>query len=462
MLPFFVLAALVVFPGRGAWSARPPPSARRRSCSRPCRRCWRTPASPPPTWRPPATRPRALCGRTLAGAAHRPARPRRSGVTVGARRALEALRAALPARRRLVAVALLRRGRAMGPPAGPWPRLGRSVCLRPIFAVWAGYRFSIGPLVTAGRHSARSRPDAQGDFGGLYRAAYTLARAPVFPAPALFEGLGQLAAKNRAGHKSYLLGRGAAARLVVLLPRGARGEDAARRSCCSSPSASPPRCGCPGRRAGVRWLEPAAIAVAILLVCLPSRINIGLRHVLPMYPFLAVMAGAGAVALWRSRRTASSVPAAVALLVGWQVVARLRVAPGLPRLLQRAGRQPPRADPRGQRSGRRPGPQAPGRHPARAPRPGSRRSRTRAPPRWRSTACRRFAGWSPTGPSPAGWPRASSRSSWARSTGPGTTTSPGSSATARWPGWDDPSASTTSRRPARTRCAECASRAEGR
>jgi hypothetical protein len=47
--------------------------------------------------------------------------------------------------------------------------------------------------------------------------------------------------------------------------------------------------------------EAAAVAFAILLVCLPSRINIGLRHILPIYPFLAITAGVGLARLANSR-----------------------------------------------------------------------------------------------------------------------------------------------------------------
>ena len=92
-----------------------------------------------------------------------------------------------------------------------------------------------------------------------------------------------------------------------------------------------------------RQLEPAAIAFAILLVCLPSRINIGLRHVLPMYPFLAVVAGLGAVALWRARRAVPAARALAVLLVGWQVVASARTHPDyLAYFNELAGRHPER------------------------------------------------------------------------------------------------------------------------
>jgi hypothetical protein len=222
-----------------------------------------------------------------------------------------------------VAIALCRRGeraREAGPHAGP----SRTTRLRLTYAaalltIWAGYRFAVGPLTAPDAGTAAVAPTA-------LPALDRLARAHVFPAPALFEGLGQLAAKNRAGHKSYLLGEVRTTgwwyffpvALAVKTPLPfllltAAGLAATWRLLSGVE-----------RR---RQLEPAAIAFGILLVCLPSRINIGLRHVLPMYPFLAIVAGLGVVALWRARRAVPAARALAVLLVGWQVVASARTHP---------------------------------------------------------------------------------------------------------------------------------------
>jgi hypothetical protein len=191
--------------------------------------------------------------------------------------------------------------------------------LAALLAIWAGYRFAIGPLLPPPAVPPNTPPASQG-------ALERLVSAPIFPAPALFEGVGQLAAKNRAGHKSYLLGEvgdtgwwyffpvalAVKTPLAFLLLVGAGALAAAR---------VPPG---QDRR---RHLEPLAIALAILLVCLPSRINIGVRHVLPMYPFLAITAGAGLVSLIRVRRAAPAGAICAALLVGWQLTASSRAHP---------------------------------------------------------------------------------------------------------------------------------------
>ena len=203
-----------------------------------------------------------------------------------------------------------------------------------LFAVWAGYRFAIGPLVSPSPAPANA-PPARGAFDRL-------AAAPVFPAPAFFEGVGQLAAKNRAGHKSYLLGEvrdtgwwyffpvalGVKTPLAFILLVGA-GAIAAFRA--------------PGGLERRRRLEPLAIAIAILVVCLPSRINIGLRHVLPLYPFLSIIAGTGLVGLMRSRRLFPMGILAAALLLLWHLAVSVRAHPDyLPYFNELAGEHPER------------------------------------------------------------------------------------------------------------------------
>src|SRR4029077_7680704 len=48
-----------------------------------------------------------------------------------------------------------------------------------------------------------------------------------------------------------------------------------------------------------------AIPAAILAVALPSNINIGIRHILPLFPFVAIIAAAGALSLVKRSELAS-------------------------------------------------------------------------------------------------------------------------------------------------------------
>jgi hypothetical protein len=211
-----------------------------------------------------------------------------------------------------------------------------------IIAVWAGYRFSIGPLVAEADRPLEVRSETLEEHSSLYRAAYAVAQAPVYPAPEFFQGLSMVYRKNQAGQKAYLLGDvrsdgwwyffpvalAVKTPIPFLLLFGA-GLTAAL-----------------AMETGVsRWraLAPAAAAAALLLVSLPSRINIGLRHVLPMYALMAVLAGLGAVALWRRRKAGALGPVAAGMLIAWQVAGGIRIHPDyLAYFNELAGRHPER------------------------------------------------------------------------------------------------------------------------
>jgi hypothetical protein len=81
----------------------------------------------------------------------------------------------------------------------------------------------------------------------------------------------------------------------------------------------------------------ALIPLAMLAVSMTSRINIGVRHVLPIYPFLAIAAACGAMLLWKRSR------AAVLILGAWLVIATTLAHPDyLSYFNEAAGRHPER------------------------------------------------------------------------------------------------------------------------
>ena len=173
--------------------------------------------------------------------------------------------------------------------------------------VWGGYRFSIGAIRTPDQ---RPYDFIDRNFGGdpeLRDLAYTLIEAPVLPAPELLGGIGQMLGHRAEGHISYLLGEanyeGFMAYFPVVfavktpLPWIAFllfGAIVAVRA---------------ARRDG-RWLRlaPLLASVAMFLSVLNSGINVGLRHLLPMFPLLSVVVGAGVVAALRAARAGGLAP----------------------------------------------------------------------------------------------------------------------------------------------------------
>jgi hypothetical protein len=68
----------------------------------------------------------------------------------------------------------------------------------------------------------------------------------------------------------------------------------------------------------------AIFPIVILLVCMLARIDLGVRHILPIYPLLAIAGGYAVTALFRHSRPSAAV---AALLVAWVVIDSWRAHP---------------------------------------------------------------------------------------------------------------------------------------
>ncbi len=165
-------------------------------------------------------------------------------------------------------------------------------------------------------------------------AGYGFSFANGVPAPELWAGIHEVTHHNATGHWSYLLGQVnrfgfwyffpvviAVKTPIAFLVLAAIGIVLAIR-------------GSAGRRL---WLA-VAFAAGIVAVAMSSHINIGLRHILPMYPALAVLGGAAAVRLWEGSRW-KAILSAVLLL--WMAASSLLSHPDyLAYFNELAGSQP--------------------------------------------------------------------------------------------------------------------------
>ncbi|MGQ0641597.1 MAG: ArnT family glycosyltransferase [Gemmatimonadaceae bacterium] len=131
------------------------------------------------------------------------------------------------------------------------------------------------------------------------------------PFPEFFIGLGQLARHNAAGHFTYLLGSPALSGQVAFFPVVLL---------VKTPLALLLLMGFGAAWAVQQWrrsgkkdhgaLLPLLIAGAVLVVAMAANINAGVRHILPIYAFLAVVAGAFVARAWIYRGTLRSLAAA--------------------------------------------------------------------------------------------------------------------------------------------------------
>ena len=175
-----------------------------------------------------------------------------------------------------------------------------------VLVVWGGYVFSTGHVQQSMGISPVSMPSFQHFPAPLRQTARAvILRNPVVPAPGLLNGIASAWAFNKEGPPSYFMGQ---------IKRGGWWYfffvDLALKT--------PPAflilsligliALLQGR--GREWtaLSPAAPIAAILLATTMTKVYYGVRHVIVVYPLLAIVAGYGASYLWRiegRRRTAA-------------------------------------------------------------------------------------------------------------------------------------------------------------
>lgn len=177
--------------------------------------------------------------------------------------------------------------------------------------VWAVYRFSFGKVAGLGLS---------------------------LPAPELWQGIRDVASHNAKGQPAFLLGERSykgfwdffpvaiavktPLAFLALLAIGIVASLRHKLSC-------------------TRPYLPVAFSGAILAVAMASNINIGLRHILPMYVAFAVLAGAGLVYLLELRPTPRWSSPLLAVLCGWLAVSSLLAHPDyIPYFNELAGSHP--------------------------------------------------------------------------------------------------------------------------
>jgi len=133
--------------------------------------------------------------------------------------------------------------------------------------VWAGYRFSVG---------------------------YSPLLGTTVPVPEFFNGIEEVRKHNAQGHDSYILGQYSESGFWYYYPVALLFK---------SPFAFLVLAVAGGyfclRGGEARYLVPVAFLTGIFLFATTSRINIGVRHVMPVYIFLSILAGVAVTHWWR-------------------------------------------------------------------------------------------------------------------------------------------------------------------
>jgi hypothetical protein len=189
----------------------------------------------------------------------------------------------------------------------PWALLSAAVAA---LLIWAGYRFDAGPL----------------DFVNA-----------TVPAPEFFNGIHHALRHNSIGHLAYLLGQRSQTGFWYYYPLVVAVKTPLATLILMVAAAWFAITG----RDRLPVTMPLALVAAMLAVGLFSHINIGVRHILPIYTGFAVCGGAALARLFRSTHTWIVVSAAALLL--WQVVTGALVHPDyIAYTNELAGRHPER------------------------------------------------------------------------------------------------------------------------
>ncbi|HYS56312.1 MAG TPA: glycosyltransferase family 39 protein [Thermoanaerobaculia bacterium] len=160
--------------------------------------------------------------------------------------------------------------------------------------VWGGYRFDFGTLA-----AAHSRGVEMAHLG----AADWVADVPM-PAPLFLGGLLDVKLHNDRGHRAYLFGSWSNEGRWYYFP-------AVLLFATPLPFLILSAVGTTMVMRTRQWIF-AILPLAVLLPSMASRMNLGVRHVMPIYPLLAMVAGYAAVAIRRRW--------IVAILLAWQLV----------------------------------------------------------------------------------------------------------------------------------------------
>jgi hypothetical protein len=186
--------------------------------------------------------------------------------------------------------------------------------------MWATYRFSVIPLAAVyGPHPRIdsllvNRPVLQGGWNALL--------AVPLPLTEVMMGLRDLYRHNALGIDMYLLGQWSQTGWWYFFPVVLAFKTPIGLLLLAA-------CGLGvvlGHWRGVAWqqLLTALFPIMILLVCMTARIDLGVRHILPIYPLLAIVAGHAVSVLLTHSRMAG----AVAMLLGaWVVFDSVRAHP---------------------------------------------------------------------------------------------------------------------------------------
>jgi hypothetical protein len=192
---------------------------------------------------------------------------------------------------------------------------------------WAVYRFSYAPLNQFTKVPDRVAAKVFGPSSGVTNTVRQITAKVPAPMPEIPDGIRYLKAQNQIGTPAYLFGKvkdggfwyffiaAVAVKTplaVLFLAALGAGVVAARYI---------------RDRRNWEGAAPLAAFLMIMIVTMPSRIDTGVRYVLPVYVFISMLAGAAVVNLWGRRHNPTMWRTVAIVLLGWMAISSVKSHP---------------------------------------------------------------------------------------------------------------------------------------
>ena len=190
-----------------------------------------------------------------------------------------------------------------------WGPRARGIALASIVALltlWSLYRYSFGPLAGVADYERFDDSPLFRDYAFAREARAASGGIPI-PAPELLAGLLDVVIHGMNGHASYLLGTESSYGVWYYFPVAIALKTPLAFLCLVAIAGYEVARRFSARRAAA---APLLAAGLILVGSMTSTINIGIRHVLVLYPLVAIAIGWAVILWWRTggpRRAASVV-----------------------------------------------------------------------------------------------------------------------------------------------------------
>lgn len=186
-------------------------------------------------------------------------------------------------------------------------------------SLWAVYRFSHAPVASVTHVPDHVAARVFGPSSRIAGVVSSITRHVPLPAPEFLDGIRFLRNQNNAGSRGFLFGHVkeggwwyfffvavALKTPIAALILSAIGAIVFLRRYAEN---------------AAQWqlIAPVASFAMIMLVCMPSNLDSGVRYVLPVYVFISILGAAGTLFLWNSRKALLAKSAVVALFT-WLTV----------------------------------------------------------------------------------------------------------------------------------------------